>query len=154
MGKISQITVDQASSLAKNLPSILISIIFTILSAYFFIADRDRILEFGRANTPGIIQEKWRILSDSFKQVFGGYFKAQFKIMGVIGVILFVGFLIMRVKFAALVAILIAFLDMPVSYTHLDVYKRQLQEGAGVLVCNIRISICTEPWGLFWRSGW
>lgn len=112
VGKISQITVDQASSLAKNLPSILISIIFTILSAYFFIADRDRILEFGRANTPGIIQEKWRILSDSFKQVFGGYFKAQFKIMGVIGVILFVGFLIMRVKFAALVAILIAFLDM------------------------------------------
>ena len=58
VGKISQITVDQASSLAKNLPSILISIIFTILSAYFFIADRDRILEFGRANTPGIIQEK------------------------------------------------------------------------------------------------
>ena len=112
VGKVSQITVDQASDLAKNLPSILISIIFTILSAYFFIADRDKILEFGRANTPMLIQEKWRILSDSFKQVFGGYFKAQFKIMGVIGIILFVGFLIMQVKFAALVAVLIAFLDM------------------------------------------
>ncbi|HIX28617.1 MAG TPA: sporulation integral membrane protein YtvI [Candidatus Blautia stercoravium] len=110
--KISQITVDQAGDFAKNLPSILISIIFTILSAYFFIADRDKILEFGRANTPALIQEKWKILSDSFKQVFGGYFKAQFKIMGIIGVILFVGFLIMQVKFAALVAILIAFLDM------------------------------------------
>lgn len=32
--------------------------------------------------------------------------------MGVIGIILFVGFLIMQVKFSALVAVLIAFLDM------------------------------------------
>lgn len=112
VGKISQITVDQASDLAKNLPSILISIIFTILSAYFFIADRDRILEFGRENTPQLIQEKWKLLSDSFRNVFGGYFRAQFKIMGIVGVILFIGLLILRVKFAVLLAVLIAFLDM------------------------------------------
>lgn len=48
VSKISQITMDQAGDIAKNLPSILIAIIFTILSAYFFIADRDKILEFGR----------------------------------------------------------------------------------------------------------
>lgn len=48
VGKISQITVDQASNFAKNLPSIIIAIIFTILSSYFFIADRDKILEFGK----------------------------------------------------------------------------------------------------------
>lgn len=112
MGKVSQLTMDHAGDFAKNVPSILIAIIFTILSAYFFIADRDKILEFGRENTPRMIQEKWRLLTDSFKKVFGGYFKAQFKIMGVIGVILFIGFLILKVKFAVLVAILIAFLDM------------------------------------------
>lgn len=59
VGKISQITVDQASNFAKNLPSIIIAIIFTILSSYFFIADRDKILEFGREHTPQLIQEKW-----------------------------------------------------------------------------------------------
>lgn len=112
VGKISQITVDQASSFAKNLPSILIAIIFTILSAYFFIADRDKILEFGREHTPQIIQDKWKILEKCFKSIFGGYFKAQFKIMGVVFVILSIGFLILKVNFGIVVAILVSFLDM------------------------------------------
>lgn len=112
VGKLSQFTVDKAGSFARNIPSILISIIFSILSSYFFIADRDRILEFGRKHTPQIIQGKWRMMAESFKTVFGGYFKAQFKIMAVIGVILFIGFLILRVRFAILVAALVAFLDM------------------------------------------
>lgn len=112
VGKISQFTVDKAGTFARNIPGILISIIFSILSAYFFIADRDRILEFGRNHTPQIIQEKWRMMAESFKMVFGGYFKAQFKIMAVIGVILFIGMLILKVRFAILVAILVAFLDM------------------------------------------
>lgn len=112
VGKISQFTVDKAGTFARNIPGILISIIFSILSAYFFIADRDRILEFGRNHTPQIIQEKWRMMAESFKRVFGGYFKAQFKIMAVIGVILFIGMLILKVRFAILVAILVAFLDM------------------------------------------
>lgn len=112
VGKISQITVDQASSLAKNLPSILIAIIFTILSAYFFIADRDKILEFGREHTPQIIQEKWKMLERCFKSIFGGYFKAQFKIMGVVFVILFIGFLVLKVDFAIVVAFLVSLLDM------------------------------------------
>ncbi|WP_302416352.1 sporulation integral membrane protein YtvI [Blautia marasmi] len=112
VGNISEWTVGYAGDLAKHLPSVLISIIFTILSAYFFIADRDRILEFGRNNTPQIIQEKWKVLSDSFKKVFGGYFKAQFKIMAIIWAILCVGLLFLQVSFAVLVAFLISFLDM------------------------------------------
>lgn len=59
-----------------------------------------------------MIQEHWRMLTDSFKKVFGGYFKAQFKIMGVIGVIIFIGLMILHVKFAAVIAVLIALLDM------------------------------------------
>lgn len=112
VGRLSQLTVDKAGTFARNIPGILISIIFSILSAYFFIADRDRILEFGRIHTPQIIQEKWRMMAESFKTVFGGYFKAQFKIMAVIGVILFIGMLILKVRFAILVAVLVAFLDM------------------------------------------
>lgn len=112
VGRLSQLTVDKAGTFARNIPGILISIIFSILSAYFFIADRDKILEFGRIHTPQIIQEKWRMMAESFKTVFGGYFKAQFKIMAVIGVILFIGMLILKVRFAILVAVLVAFLDM------------------------------------------
>ena len=112
VSRLSHFTVDKASSLAKNIPGILVSIIFSILSAYFFIAVRDRILEFGRANTPQIIQQKWRMFTDSLKKVFGGYFKAQLKIMVIIWVILFVGMLVLHVPFGAFVALLVAFLDM------------------------------------------
>lgn len=108
----SEITVDFASNTAKNLPSAFIGFIFTLLSAYFFIADRDRILEFGRANTPAVIQEKWKLFSDSFKKVFGGYFKAQLKIMAVIWIILCAGLLFLHVRFAVFVAFLVALLDM------------------------------------------
>ena len=109
---LSEITVDFASNTAKNLPSAFIGFIFTLLSAYFFIADRDRILEFGRANTPAVIQEKWKLFSDSFKKVFGGYFKAQLKIMAVIWIILCAGLLFLHVRFAVFVAFLVALLDM------------------------------------------
>ena len=112
VGDLSEWTVGYAGDFAKNLPNILISIIFTLLSAYFFIADRDVILEFGRTHTPAIIQEKWRLFSDSMKLVFGGYFKAQFKIMAVIWVILSIGLLIMKVNFAIPVAFLVSLLDM------------------------------------------
>ena len=110
--RLSEITVDFASNTAKNLPSAFIGFIFTLLSAYFFIADRDRILEFGRANTPAVIQEKWKLFSDSFKKVFGGYFKAQLKIMAVIWIILCAGLLFLHVRFAVFVAFLVALLDM------------------------------------------
>ena len=109
---VSELTVDYAGNIAKNLPNALISTIFTLLSSYFFIADRNRILEFGRKHTPKMIQDKWRMLAESFKKVFSGYFKAQFKIMGVIWLILFIGMLILRVKFAILISFLVSFLDM------------------------------------------
>lgn len=109
---VSEFTVDYAGNIAKNLPNALISTIFTLLSSYFFIADRNRILEFGRKHTPKMIQDKWRMLAESFKKVFSGYFKAQFKIMGVIWLILFIGMLILRVKFAILISFLVSFLDM------------------------------------------
>lgn len=41
----------------------------------------------------------------------GGYFKAQFKIMGVVFAILLVGFTLMQIRFSILLAIVIAFLD-------------------------------------------
>ena len=71
---VSELTVDYAGNIAKNLPNALISTIFTLLSSYFFIADRNRILEFGRKHTPKMIQDKWRMLAESFKKVFSVYF--------------------------------------------------------------------------------
>ncbi len=90
---------------------ILIAII-TILAAYFFIADRDKLVELVKKITPETLQEYYSLVVHNIKSAVGGYFKAQFKIMLVIIVILFIGFEILGVDYSFLLALLVAFLDM------------------------------------------
>lgn len=104
-------TVAAAGTVARNIPNALIHVIFAILSAYFFIAERDRIVQAVRERIPEWIRLKWHFITEKFRRAIGGYFKAQFKIMGVVALILFVGFLILKIRYAILLAILIAILD-------------------------------------------
>ncbi len=109
---ISVPTFTAAGNFAKNVPGTLIAIIMCILSAYFFTADRDKILDAVRDHMPkGIMEHVLYVIRD-LKHVVGGYFKAQLKIMVVVYVILVIGLAILRVDFVLLVAFLIAFLDM------------------------------------------
>lgn len=105
-------SVAQAGNLAKNVADGFFVTIITLLSAYFFIADRDRIVASIRRIMPNQILSKIDLITDNFKKAIGGYFKAQFKIMLVIVVILFVGFSILRVDYAFLLALAVAFLDL------------------------------------------
>ncbi len=105
-------TVTAVGNFAQNIPAVLIAVIMTILSAYFFIADKERVELVVLKHTPASVKKYTRLLLDEFKHIVGGYFMAQFKIMAIIMVILFVGFLILKVKYAVLLAILIAILDM------------------------------------------
>lgn len=111
VGNISTPTVTAAGKFAKKIPSVLVAIIVTFISAYFFIADRDEVLHFAKRITPEPIVRRMTMVTDNLKYAVGGYFKAQFKIMAVVFLILSAGFLIMGLNFTFLLAILIAFLD-------------------------------------------
>lgn len=111
VGTIGSPTVAAAGSIARNIPNVLINVIFAVLSAYFFIAERERILQWGREHTPESLREKWHFILEKFRKAVGGYFKAQFKIMGVVALILLIGFAILRIRYAVLFAVLIAVLD-------------------------------------------
>ena len=97
-GSLGSITVGAAGNVAKNIPSILISFLFTLLFAYFFIAPTDT-------------AEQLKLVWNRLTYALGGYFRAQFKIMGIVGIILFVGFLVMRIEYAVFLALIIAVLD-------------------------------------------
>lgn len=112
VSEISAPAFDVVGGFAKNLPSLLISVIMSILSAYFFIADREKIVAFYKQHAPATVQKYASMIVNDFVRVVGGYFVAQLKIMLVIIVVLLVGFLILDVPFAILIAILIAILDM------------------------------------------
>ena len=104
-------TVAAAGSIARNIPNVLVNVIFAVLSAYFFIAEREKILQWVREHTPASLREKWIFITGNFKKAVGGYFKAQFKIMGIVFLILLVGLGFLGTGYFVLVALLIAFLD-------------------------------------------
>ena len=102
---------DRAGRFAKGIPSALIATIVTFISAYFFIAEREDVIVWAKRIAPNALVSRMTMVVDNFKYAVGGYFKAQFKIMIVVYVLLAAGFLILRIHFAFLLALLIAFLD-------------------------------------------
>lgn len=111
IGKLGEPTVIIAGNIAKSIPSILIATIITILSAYFFVADRDEVIIWTKQRMPKTFQTRIEMIVSYFKYAIGGYFKAQFQIMLVLTTILFVGFMILGIHYAILLALLFAFLD-------------------------------------------
>lgn len=104
-------TMTAAGNFAKNIPLVLISVIMTLISSYLFVAERDDILNFVRSHTTQSVKDRFALVYESLRQAVGGYFKAQFKIMLVVAIILLIGFSILHVEYSILIAILIALLD-------------------------------------------
>lgn len=104
-------SVGTAGAFAQGVAEGFLIVIVTILSAYFFTVDRDKILTSLKKNMPDSVISGWSVINDNFKTAFGGYFKAQFKIMLVLIVIMFIGFEILKVGYSFLIALGIALLD-------------------------------------------
>ena len=115
MGKIARSitppTVEAAGAVAKVIPSVLVYSVVTILSAYFFIADRDRIMAFVRSHMPQWAKKYSQYIKSEVCRLIEGYFIAQFKIMAVVWLILTAGFFLLGVRYSLLWGFLIAFLD-------------------------------------------
>lgn len=111
VGDLGEPTVTMAGNVAKQVPTIIIGIFVTILSAYFFVADRDTVVTWVKKVTPKAIYKRLSVAMTSFKQAVGGYFLAQFKIMLIICAILLVGLSLLKVEYAIVLSILIGFLD-------------------------------------------
>lgn len=113
-------SMDKVGLIAKNVAEGFLYVIVTILAAYFFTAYHDVMSAGLKKHLPASISNYWRLIYNNFKAAFGGYFKAQFKIMLVLIVIMFIGFEILQVGYSFLFALGIAFLDfLPVFGTGL-----------------------------------
>ena len=104
-------TVEAAGSVARVIPSLLVYSVVTVLSAYFFIVERDRIAAFLREHLPAGALRYQEYLKGELKRLVCGYFLAQLKIMGVVWLILTAGFFVLGVGYAPLWALLISLLD-------------------------------------------
>lgn len=111
VAKLSEPTVSMAGNLAKQIPTVVIGTFVVILSAYFFVADRDSVTIWIKKVVPKSIYERVAMGISNFKTAVGGYFLAQFKIMIIVWLILLIGLGLLKVEYALLLSILIAFLD-------------------------------------------
>jgi sporulation integral membrane protein YtvI len=105
-------SIDSAKNIVGNIAEGFLMIIITILSAYFFTAERNNLAVGLKKRLPESAVNYWRLIYSNFTSAFGGYFKAQFKIMLVLTVIMFIGFEILRINYSFLAALGIALLDV------------------------------------------
>lgn len=105
-------TVTRVSGMVKNFPTILISVIMCLLSAYFFVAERDVFMHFFKKILTKSMLEKIQGISSNLRKAVGGYLFAQLKIELYVYILLVIGFFILNVKYALLIALGIALLDM------------------------------------------
>lgn len=106
--KIPEFTI----SFARNVVDYIFMTLIVFMSAYFFIKDRNVIMEKVKKITPKSVLANYNLVVQYFKQAVGGYFKAQFKIMLVLVIIMFVGFRLMGINYSFLIAVLTGILDV------------------------------------------
>ena len=98
-------------SMVGSIANVIIAIIMCVLSAYFFIADREWCNKFFERHIPHTIRKKYDVFYMSIRQAVGGYFKAQLRIEIWIYILLLFGLTILKVRYSFIIALLIAVLD-------------------------------------------
>ena len=106
------VTISAIGGIARSIPNLLVSGVMGFLATYFFIADRDLLEEFVKTHLPDSFQKTTMQMYGHIIKAVGGYFKAQFKIMGVIYIVITIGLMLLKVNYAWLIGFGIAFLDM------------------------------------------
>lgn len=105
-------TFEAVSNVAKQIPDIFLGIIMCILSAYFFVADKNYMSDAMQKYLPDSVRYQYNLIRRSFRKAVGGYFKAQLKIEFWIYLLLVIGLLTLHVPYALLIALGIAFMDL------------------------------------------
>ncbi len=106
-----QINLSAAGSYLNSALNLLILIIISILATYFVMIDRNQLALVISRTVPTSIQQYYRVVMDNIKTAVGGYLKTQLKLMLIIMLALFVGFKLLNVEYALLLAFITSILD-------------------------------------------
>lgn len=106
-----QINLSAAGSYLNNALNVLILIIISILATYFVMIDRNKLSLAVSRLVPMSIQQYYHVVMDNIKTAVGGYLKTQLKLMIIIMLALLLGFKLLNVEYALLLAFITAILD-------------------------------------------
>ncbi|MCL2406150.1 MAG: sporulation integral membrane protein YtvI [Defluviitaleaceae bacterium] len=103
--------LDQALLFAAGVPNFLVGMVLALVSAYFFMADRWLIFRTVRNSCPPWLIGHMRQTRVGLKRAVSGYFRAQYILMAMVGIISITGLLILRSPFPLLLGLLLAAVD-------------------------------------------
>ena len=112
MESISEPTITALGNFVGSLPNIVISVIMSLLFAYFYVADKGYLSGLLEKAIPDSVLARLQMIKRGLTKAVGGYFKAQLKIEVWMYLLLGIGFSILKVKYAFLIAIGVAILDL------------------------------------------
>lgn len=112
ISRLSEPTISAVGSLASKVPDIIVFTVMCLIATYFFVVEREAIFRKAELITPKSIQRVFILVKKCFVESIGGYFKAQFKIEIWIYLLLFIGLTILGVRYAFIIALGIAVLDV------------------------------------------
>jgi len=102
---------DQGVRLAVIVPNFFLNFMITLVSAYFFMSDRENIFGAVKNTSPLWLRSQMRQTRVGLMRAMGGYFRAQYILMTFAGIISIIGLLILRNPYALLIGLLLAVLD-------------------------------------------
>ena len=103
--------IQMAGGVAGSIIDGLVMSILTILLAYYFVVDKEKLSRWIHGHASKRMEEVWEMIKRIFINAVGGYLKACFKIMFVMFFILLIFFLALDVEYAAVIALIVAVLD-------------------------------------------
>lgn len=110
-GFLQDLAASAGGAVARTLPDVLVHTIVVLLSSYLFLAEHDVIVQRIKDVMPGAVKRYMGLIKKDVRQVIGGYFLAQFKIMFVVALVLMGGLMLLGVHYWAVLAVAIAILD-------------------------------------------
>lgn len=110
-GFLQDLAASAGGVVARTLPDVLVHTIVVLLSSYLFLAEHDVIVQRIKDVMPGAVKRYMGLIKKDVRQVIGGYFLAQFKIMFVVALVLMGGLMLLGVRYWAVLAVVIALLD-------------------------------------------
>lgn len=112
ISRLSAPTISAVGSLASKVPDIIVFTVMCLIATYFFVVEREEIFRKAELITPKFVQRLCALVKKCFVESIGGYFKAQFKIEIWVYLLLFIGLTILKVRYAFIIALGIAVLDV------------------------------------------
>jgi len=107
----SNLTVSNAGMVVKSVAEGLLMTVITILLCFFLTAEHDNLIKVYKDKMPAKVKKTYKLVMDNIIYALVGYLKAQFKIMVCVFIILAIGFLVLGVEYALLIAFIVSFID-------------------------------------------